>query len=157
MIQPQTQFLDLYRAGMRTASDIAKASLESAEKLQNRQLQMVRGALDENSRSAAELAQVKSLDELMALQTRLAGSQIERWMDFWSGMWRAAGDNQSAMIGQLQSQADQLRERFRETYDLTARTTESVARLAASQAHNVGSGAREPAHQGRQAAERKSA
>ena len=157
MIQPQTQFLDLYRAGMRTASDIAKASLESAEKLQNRQLQMVRGALEENSRSAAELAQVKSLDELMALQTRLAGSQIERWMDFWSGMWRAAGDNQSAMIGQLQSQADQLRERFRETYDLTARTTESVARLAASQTQGAGSAAREAAQHARQAGERKSA
>ena len=138
MIQPQTQMLDFYRASMKTAADIAKASLENAEKLQNRQLQIVRSALEDNTRSASDLAQVKSLDEMMALQTRLAGSQMERLMEFWTGVWRTAGDSQMAMIGQLQTQADQLRDRFRETYDLTARTTESAARIAASQVQSVG-------------------
>jgi hypothetical protein len=130
--------LDIYRASMRTAADLAKASLENAEKLQNRQLQIVRSALEDNTRSASDLAQVKSLDEMMALQTRLAGSQMERMMELWAGMWRTAGDSQMAMIGQLQTQADQMRERFRETYDLTARTTESAARIAASQVQAVG-------------------
>ena len=138
MIQPQTQMLDLYRASMKTAADIAKASLENAEKLQNRQLQIVRSALEENTRSASDLAQVKSLDEMLALQTRVASAQMERMMDFWAGMWRSASDNQMAMIGQLQVQAEQMRERFRETYDLTARTTESAARIAASQVQSVG-------------------
>ena len=138
MIQPQTQMLDFYRASMKTAADLAKASLENAEKLQNRQLQIVRSALEENTRSASDLAQVKSLDEMLALQTRVASAQMERMMDFWTGMWRTAGDSQMAMIGQLQSQADQLRERFRETYDLTARTTETAARIAASQVPSVG-------------------
>ena len=137
-MQPQTQMLDFYRASMKTAADIAKASLENAEKLQNRQLQIVRSALEENTRSASDLAQVKSLDEMMALQTRLAGAQMERVMEFWTGMWRTAGDSQMAMIGQLQSQADQMRERFRETYDLTARATESAARIAANQVQSVG-------------------
>jgi hypothetical protein len=130
--------LDLYRASMKTAADIAKASLENAEKLQNRQLQIVRSALEENTRSASDLAQVKSLDEMLALQTRVASAQMERMMELWAGMWRTAGDSQMAMIGQLQTQADQLRERFRETYDLTARTTESAARIAASQVQSVG-------------------
>ena len=137
MIQPQTQMLDFYRASMRTAADIAKASLENAEKLQNRQLQIVRNALEDNTKSASDLAQVKSLDEMMALQTRLASAQIERMIDFWSGVWRNAGDNQMAMIGQFQAQMEQMRERFRETADLTARTTESAARIAASQVQSV--------------------
>lgn len=160
MIQQQTQFLDIYRAGMRSAADAAKASLETMERMQNRQLQLVRSALEENSKSATELSQVKSLDELMTLQTRLAGSQLERWMEFWGGMWRVAGDNQTAIIGQLQSQAEQMRERFRETYDLTARTTESVARMAASQAQNTSAGVREMAKEAspeRRPSERKSA
>ena len=72
MIQPQTQMLDFYRAGMRTFADLAKNSLENAEKLQNRQLQILRSAIEDNTRSASDLAQVKSLDEMMALQTRLA-------------------------------------------------------------------------------------
>ena len=138
MTQPQTQMLDFYRASMRTAADLAKASLENAEKLQNRQLQIVRNALEENTKSASDLAQVKSLDEMMALQTRLAGAQMERVIDFWSGLWRTAGDSQMAMIGQLQGQVEQMRDRFRETYDLTARTTETAARIAASQVQSVG-------------------
>jgi phasin family protein len=155
MIQPQTQMLDLYRASMRTAADLAKASLENAEKLQNRQLQIVRNALEENAKSASDLAQVKSLDEMVALQTRLAGSQVERMIDFWSGVWRTAGDSQMAMIGQLQGQVEQMRERFRETYDLTARTTESAARIAASQVQSVGErqgGERRPEPQHRKSA-----
>jgi len=138
MIQPQTQMLDFYRASMRTAADLAKASLENAEKLQNRQLQIVRNALEENTKSASDLAQVKSLDEMMALQTRLASSQMQRMIEFWSGLWRTAGDSQMAMIGQLQGQVEQMRDRFRETYDLTARTTETAARIAASQVQSVG-------------------
>jgi phasin family protein len=154
VIQPQTQMLDIYRASMRTAADLAKASLENAEKLQNRQLQIVRNALEENAKSASDLAQVKSLDEMMALQTRLASSQMERMIDFWSGLWRTAGDSQMAMIGQLQGQVEQMRERFRETYDLTARTTESAARIAASQVQSVGErqGERRPEPQHRKSA-----
>ena len=43
-----TQFLDLYRAGVRTASEVMKASLESAERIQNQQLQVFRAAMEEN-------------------------------------------------------------------------------------------------------------
>jgi hypothetical protein len=50
------------------------------------------------------------MDELMALQTRLTGSQLERAIDFWSRMWRAAGDNQVAIIGRAQSQLGQVRD-----------------------------------------------
>ena len=154
MIQPQTQMLDIYRASMRTAADLAKASLENAEKLQNRQLQIVRNALEENAKSASDLAQVKSLDEMMALQTRLASSQMERMIDFWSGLWRTAEDSQMAMIGQLQGQVEQMRDRFRETYDLTARATESAARIAASQVQSMGErqGERRPEPQHRKSA-----
>ena len=33
MNQPQTEFLDIYRASLKTAADLMKASLQSAEKL----------------------------------------------------------------------------------------------------------------------------
>jgi len=126
VIQPQTQMLDFYRASMRTAADLAKTSLENAEKMQNRQLQIVRNALEENAKSASELAQVKSLDEMMALQTRLANAQMERMMDFWSGWWR----------------------------DLSASTTENAARIA-SQVQSMGErqvGERRPEQQHRKSA-----
>jgi phasin family protein len=114
--QQHLQFLDIYRAGMKTAAEVIKSSLENAERVQNRQLQLVRTALEENAKSADELASAKSLDELVSMQTRLAASQMERTIDLWSGLWRSTAEG------------------LRETYN---RTTESAARLASNQVQAV--------------------
>jgi phasin protein len=110
----QTQFFEIYRAGLKSAADMMTATLESARRLQQQQLDALQSALDDQTKSVRELADVRTVDELMALQSRLAGTQLERTMDFWSRLWRAAGDNQLAMIGQAQSQLGQVREGIRE-------------------------------------------
>ena len=89
MTQPQTEFLDLYRAGLKTAADLMKASLQSAERMQNQQLVAIRTALDQQSKSISELGQARTIDELLALQTRMAGAQWERAMGYWSELWQA--------------------------------------------------------------------
>ena len=88
MTQPQTEFLDLYRAGLKTAADLMKASLQSAERLQNQQLVAIRTALDQQAKTINELGQARSIDELLALQTKLAGSQWERAMGYWTELWQ---------------------------------------------------------------------
>jgi hypothetical protein len=98
MIQQQPEMLDMYRAGLKGAVDLMKASLENAERLQNQQLAMIRQALDAQAASVAELANARTMDELMAVQTRLAGAQIERAVGFW--------------FGQMQTQMTQAREWF---------------------------------------------
>ena len=84
MTQPQAEFLDLYKAGLKTAADLVKVSLQGAEKLQNQQLVVIRQALDQQSKSISELSQARSIDELLALQTRIAGAQMERAMGYWT-------------------------------------------------------------------------
>ena len=84
MTQPQTEFLDLYRAGLKTAADLIKASLQSAERLQNQQLVAIRTALDQQAKTISELGQARSIDELLALQTKMAGAQWERTMGYWT-------------------------------------------------------------------------
>jgi hypothetical protein len=84
MTQPQAEFLDLYRAGLKTAADMMKVSLQSAERLQNQQLVAIRTALDQQSKSISELSQAKTLDEMLSVQTKIAGAQIERAMGYWS-------------------------------------------------------------------------
>jgi phasin family protein len=84
MTQPQAEFLDLYRAGLKTAADLMKVSLQSAEKLQNQQLVAIRTALDQQSKAITELSQARTLDEVIALQTKMAGAQVERAVGFWS-------------------------------------------------------------------------
>jgi type IV secretory pathway VirJ component len=139
MQEPQNQFFDLYRTGLRAMSDIMKSSLETTERFQNQQLQQVRTALEETTRSTGQIGDIHSIDELMAAQARLAGSQLQRTMDFWGNVWRAAGDNQIAMISQMQS--------------FTSRATQDVVRLAASQVSTIGSAAREATSAAREGAQ----
>ena len=120
MTQPQAELFDLYRAGLKTAADMMKASLESAERLQNQQLVAIRTALDQQVKSVDELARAKTLDELMALQTRLAGGQFERAMSYWGGLVQLATENQRKAIGQFQEQARWLSESAARTGEASA-------------------------------------
>jgi hypothetical protein len=106
----QTQFFEIYRAGLKSAADAMTATLENARRLQQQQVDALQSAIEDQTKSMRELSEVRSVDELMALQTRLAGSQLERTIDFWSRLWRVAGDNQLAIISQAQSQLGQVRE-----------------------------------------------
>ena len=139
----QAQFLDLYRASLKTATDMMKTSLEQTERFQQQQLQMVRSALEESSRSSSQATELKSLDDIVALNSKLAGSQLERMTEFWSNWWRVAGDAQKSMIDQLQLQLGQAKERVREGYSFTARTSEEAARIAAAQVAGAASQIRE--------------
>lgn len=105
MIQPQAELFDLYRAGLKTAADMMKSSLESAERLQNQQLVALRGAIEQQAKSVTELATARTLDELITAQSRIAGAQIEQAMGLWSGLFQAAGESQRIAIGRLQDQA----------------------------------------------------
>ena len=116
----QAQFLDLYRASVRSAADHMKLSLEQTERLQQQQLQLIRSALEENTRSSSQLGEVKTLDDIVALNSRLAGVQLERMTEFWSSWFRAAGETQKSIIDQMQSQMGQAKERVREGYQLAA-------------------------------------
>jgi hypothetical protein len=151
----QAQFLDLYRASLKTATEFMKTSLEQTERFQQQQLQMVKSALEESSRSGNQASEVKSLDDIVALNSKLAGNQLERVAEFWSNWWRVAGDAQKSMIDQMQSQLGQAKERVREGYSFTARTSEEAARLAVSQMAGAASQIREAEQQAKH--QRKSA
>jgi len=138
MTQPQAELFDLYRAGLKSAADLMKTSLESAERLQNQQLVAIRGAIDQQSKSVSELARVKTLDELLTLQSRMAGAQLERAISLWSDLWQAAGENQREAIGRMQEQMAQAQNWMSETYALTARATEEAAKFAAAATTGAG-------------------
>jgi len=109
MTQPQAEMFDLYRVGLKTAADLMKTSLESAERLQNQQLVAIRSAIEQQSESAAELSRVKTIDDLLAFQTRMAGAQFERAMTLWTDLVQIAGENQRAAFGRMQEQLAQAR------------------------------------------------
>ena len=129
MNAPQAEFVDLYRSGLRNAVDLMKASLESAERLQQQHLSAIRSALEQNAKSLEELSSAKSLDELVALQQKLAGAQFERVMGYWSTLCRSAGETQAATVSRQMAQA---RDWFNESYALTQRTAEEAGKLGSA-------------------------
>jgi hypothetical protein len=147
MNTPQAEFIDLYRSGLKNAIDLMKASLESAERVQAEQLSAIRNTLEQNARSLNELSSAKSLDELVALQQKLAGAQFERVMGFWSSVYKSAGQNQVAAIGKQMAQA---REWFNESYTLTQRAAEEAGKLASQSSAAAGAVRPPPARQERQ-------
>ena len=72
----QNQFLDIYRTGLKTTADMMTAQLEGAQRLQRQQLEMLHNVFDEQVKSVRELAEAKSVDEWVAVQTRFTGSQL---------------------------------------------------------------------------------
>lgn len=139
----QNQFIDIYRNGIKTATEVSRASLEGFVQLQERQLGIVRNLLDESRRSAEGIADAKSLEDLVALQSRFAGSQLERMAEFWSSTVHAVAEQQKTWIERMQSQVSQTKDRVRENYDLTARTSEEIARTAANQVSRATGSAQE--------------
>ena len=136
MTQQQPELLDLYRAGLKGAVDLMKASLENAERLQNQQLISIRSALEAQLKSAAELGQAKTVDDLLAVQTRMAGAQVERMVGYWTSLY----ENQLTAIGQLQSQIQQARQWFSEA---AAQTQNSARAAQATSSHAAAKGRRE--------------
>ena len=114
----------------------------------------MRGALEQNIKSASELSQARSIDELLSLQSQVAGAQVAQAMDIWRGMYRVMSDSQMTAMSQMQTQVSQASDTVRQAYDLTARATEDAARIAASQVSAVSAAAsREAAPQERKAGE----
>ena len=133
MTQPQPELVDLYRAGLKGAVDWMKASLESAERLQNQQLIAIRDALEAQNKSASELGGAKTIDELLAVQTRMAGVQMERLVGYWTSIY----ENQMSALGQMQSQLQQASDWLSEAAAQTmnnARQAEAAMRAALTSA-----------------------
>jgi phasin family protein len=129
MSQPQPELLELYRAALKGAVDWMKASLEGAERLQNQQLIAIRRALDAYAKTAVEVSEAKSVDELLAVQTRMGGAQAERILGYWTGVY----ENQMSAMGQLQSQFQQTLSRAREA-EAAMRAAVSAARRETTEA-----------------------
>ena len=101
----QADLFDLYRAGLKSAADLTKTSLERAERLQNHQLVAIRTAIVESGKSVAEIWSARTLDELLAAQSRVAGAQFERALSWWSDWLSAASENQREAMQQAQESA----------------------------------------------------
>jgi hypothetical protein len=87
----QQEFVELYRAGLKSSLELMKLSLDNVERLQNQQLAAVRAAVEQQSKSS--------------------GEQFERLMGYWTGLYEAAGQSQMAALAQTRAWLDEASKR----------------------------------------------
>src|SRR5690349_24135537 len=116
------QLFDIYRNNVRTTAEMMRISLENAMRLQEQQLGMVRNMLDQNVRSAERAAGAQSMEQLVALQSELAGRQLQSLGDFWSSVWNSAAESQRSFFERIRAEGA---EAARTAYDPQARLSEA--------------------------------
>lgn len=155
-MQSQPHFVDIYRSLARATHESFTASLRTTERLHQKQLDMVHSALEQSERGARQLTEVQNVDDLLAAQSQLVGTQVAHAMETWRSLFRAMGDTQLAWMSQFQNQLGQATEGIRQAYDLTRRATDDVTRVAVSQVGAAANnGAEQKIVQPSQASERK--
>jgi hypothetical protein len=82
----QGPLLDLYRRALTQAAALLHAYLENAVRAREQNLIAVRRALEEITHAAVLVGEAKTLDDLFALQRRVAIAHIE----FWTTLWQVA-------------------------------------------------------------------
>jgi hypothetical protein len=137
------QLFDIYRNNVRTTAEMMRISLENAARLQEQQLGMVRNMLDQNSQSAERAAGAQSMEQLVALQSEIAGRQLQSLGDFWTSVWNTAAESQRSFFERVRSEGAEVASK---TYDAAARITEDMSRSAANLASRAGNASQEGVH-----------
>ena len=140
----QSHFLDIYRSMARATNDSIMATLESTQKIHQKQIDIVRSAIEQGQNASRELSQVDNMDDLVSAQSQIIGAQVAQGLETWRSWFRAMGDLQMTFMSQAQNQMSQVTQSARQAYDLTRKATEDATRVAASrvQAGTNGGGTR---------------
>jgi phasin family protein len=168
MIKSENQFLDLYRSGIEAVFAMTKCSIEGAERLRNQQMRTLNEALADAGETGRQIGSVKSFDQFVEMQSKLAPAQLEKAMGYWTGWYATSARNQVELMQNVQSKVSDITEACQATFDaaprgaepavaplksavsalcsayaMTARATEEAARFAVTQIENAGANGRQ--------------
>ena len=88
-------FSELGRATLDTAAKAARISMDSAERTIAVQLEYAKGALSQATLTARAVSQVKDVQQLLALRTRLAENAVENMLGYSRSLYEVASEAQS--------------------------------------------------------------
>ena len=94
MYQSPEQFMQLGKSSIEAALSLANITLQGAERLMGLQMKTAKEAIDEGLRSAKALSDVKSMQDLMALQSSTQPN-IEKALAFSRSVYEVASQTQT--------------------------------------------------------------
>ncbi|HVS25885.1 MAG TPA: phasin family protein [Burkholderiales bacterium] len=91
------QFPELNKNTLENTLRFAKITMESAERLVKLQLETAKQAIEENAKNAKALSEVKDLQEVVALRTKLAEAGVEKALDYSRSVYEVAAQAQTEL------------------------------------------------------------
>lgn len=114
---------DLGRSGAEVAAQVAKISMDSAERTLAVQLEYARGALTQAAINARAVASVKDVPSLVSLPSRLAENALENLVGYSRSLYEVASDAQTRYSRLAE-------ERMTEFQNAVAKTVDEAAKGA---------------------------
>lgn len=100
MYQAPEQLVQFSKSSMETTLTLANITIQSTERLMGLQIKTARDALDHGMKSAQALADVRSMQDLVALQSSSAQPNLEKALAYSRSLYEVASDAQ-VRIGKL--------------------------------------------------------
>ena len=86
---------EIGRAAVESATRAARISMDSAERALNVQIEYARGAVKQATINARAVSQVKDVQELLAVRTRIAENTLENLMGYSRSLYEIASEAQA--------------------------------------------------------------
>ncbi|HSS46184.1 MAG TPA: phasin family protein [Burkholderiales bacterium] len=91
------QFPELNKSSLENALRFARITMESAERLVKLQLETAKQAIEENAKNTKALSEVKDLQEVVALRTKLAEAGVEKALSYSRNVYEVASQAQAEL------------------------------------------------------------
>lgn len=97
MYQPPEQLMQFGKSNLEAVLTLANITLQTTERLLDLQLRTAKEALDESMRGAKALTQVKSMQDLVALQSAAAQPGIDKMIAYSRSVYEVASETQAKL------------------------------------------------------------
>ena len=116
-------FADIGREAVEAATRATRISLDSAERAITVQLEYAKGALEQATLNARAVSQVKDVNELLALRTRIAENALENILGYSRSLYGVASEAQAEYSKLAEERLSSFQQAVTATVDQAAKST----------------------------------
>ena len=116
-------FAEISAATVDAAARAARISMDGAERAMSVQLEYAKGAFTQATHTARAVSQVKDVQELVGLRTRIAENAMENLMGYSRSLYEIASDAQSEYSRLAEERMGAFQQAMSEGVDQAARST----------------------------------
>ena len=132
MKQTFNPFADIGTAAMEAAVRFTRISMDSAERTMAIQLDYAKGAVKQATITARALGQVKDVNQLVAMRTRIAENAIENAMGYSRSLYEVASEAQSELGKLAEERMSVFQQAVTENVDQAAKSAPAGGDLVAT-------------------------